>query len=67
VFWNMRSCLCKSHDVEIVQDAAGVFNTERQDTAGIGGKKGNIHPSFCDFLVQLVRYDKFDAYPALVS
>ena len=59
--------MCKSHDVEIVQDAAGVFNTGRQENAGIGGKKGRINPSFCDILVQLVRYDKFDAYPALVS
>ena len=56
--------LCKSHDVKIVQDAGGVFNMGGKENDGVGGKKGYIYSSSCDFLVQLVRYDNFDSYPA---
>jgi len=36
-FGTRGSVLCESHDVVIVQDAAGVFNIERQDNGGVGG------------------------------
>ena len=31
--------LCKSRDVEIVQDAGGVFHMGRNENGGVGGKK----------------------------
>ena len=40
--------LCMSRVVEIVQDAAGVFNTGGKDNGGIGGNKGYIYSSPCD-------------------
>jgi len=46
--------LCKSCDVEIVQNASGVLNTAGKDNGDVGGKNGYIYLSFCDFLVQLV-------------
>jgi len=74
--WEVQSCvryqvcsgtrgvvLCKSRDVEIVQDDGGVFNTGGKDNGGVGGKKGYIYSSSYDFLVQLVSYDNFDSYP----
>jgi len=57
--------LCMSHDVEIVQDAGGVFNMEGKVNGGVGVKKGYIYPSSCNFLAQLVRYDNVDSYPAI--
>jgi len=45
--------LCKSYDVEIVQNAAGVFNTGRKDNGGVGGKKGYIYLSSCDLIYML--------------
>jgi hypothetical protein len=42
--------LCKSHDVEIVQNATGVFNMGGNDTGGVGGKKGYIYSSFCNLI-----------------
>jgi len=56
--------LCKSRDIEVGQDAGGVLNTCEKENGGIGGKKGDIYPSSCDFLFQLVTYDDFDSYPA---
>jgi hypothetical protein len=47
-----RVVLCKSRDVTIVQDAAGVFDMEGNDNAGVGGKKRYIHSSSGEFLVQ---------------
>jgi hypothetical protein len=44
--------LGKSRDVEIVQDAAGVFITGGKDNGGVDGKKGSIYLSSSDFLVQ---------------
>jgi len=55
---------CKSRDVEIVQNAGGVFTTWRNENGGVGGKKGCIYSSWCDFLVQLESYDNFDSYLA---
>jgi len=40
--------LCKSRDVEIVQDAGGVFYTGRKENGGVGGKTGYIYSSSCD-------------------
>jgi len=37
--------LYKSHDVKIVQDAGGVFNTGGKENGGVGGKKGYIYSS----------------------
>jgi len=56
--------LWKSREVEIVQDAGGVFDTGGKENGSLGGKKRYIYSSSCDFLVQLVRYDDFDSYPA---
>jgi hypothetical protein len=44
--------LCKSRDVEIVQNAASVFNTRGKDNGGVGKKKGYMYSSSGDFLVQ---------------
>ena len=55
--------LGKSRDVEIVQDAGGVYNTGGKEKGGVGGKQGYIYSTSGDFLVQLVRYDTFDSYP----
>ena len=41
-----------------------MFNTSEKENGGIGVKKGDIYPSFCDFLFQLGRYDTLDSYPA---
>jgi hypothetical protein len=46
--------LCKSCDVERVQDAGGVFHTEGKENGGEGWKKGYINLGFWDFLIQLV-------------
>ena len=57
--------LCKSHDVKIVHDAGGVYNTGGNEQGGVRGKKGYVYSSSGDFLVQHVRYDTFDSYPVL--
>jgi hypothetical protein len=54
---------CKSHNVKIIQDAGSVFNTKGKDNCGVCGKMGCIYSSFCNFLVQHVRYNHFDSYP----
>ena len=46
--------LCKSHNVQIVQNAGGVSNTGGKENGDEGGKKGYIYSSSCDFLVELV-------------
>jgi hypothetical protein len=46
--------LCKSHVVDRVQNAGGMYNMGRKWNGGEGEKKGYIYPSSCDFLVQLV-------------
>jgi len=47
----------------MVQDAGRVFDTGEKEKWGVGGKKGYIYSSSCEFLVWLVRYDNFDSYP----
>jgi len=44
--------LCKSRDVEIVQDAAGVFNMAGKDNTGVGGRKGYIYWISGNFLIE---------------
>jgi len=46
--------LCKSHDLERVDDAGGVLNTGTKENGGERGKKGYIYSSSCKFLVHLV-------------
>ena len=50
-----------SHYIQIVEDAGGVFNRGEKGNGGVGGKKGYIYSSSCNFWVQLVRYDDFDS------
>jgi len=57
--------LSKSCDVEVAQDAGGVLYKGGREKGGVGGKKGYIYSTYCDYLVQLVRYDNVDSYPAL--
>jgi hypothetical protein len=44
--------LCKSRDVDIVQDVASVFNKRGKDSEGVGEKKGYIYSGSGDFFVQ---------------
>jgi len=57
--------MCKSCDIKLVQDAGGVFDTGGNVYGDVGGTKGYIYSSSCDFLVYLVRYHNFDSYPAV--
>jgi hypothetical protein len=43
--------LCKSHDVGIVREAAGVFNRGGKDNGSVGGNQGYIYSSSSDLLV----------------
>jgi len=56
--------LCQSRDDSIVLDAYCVLNSGGKGNEGVGRKKGYIYSSSCEYLVQLVRYDNFDSYPA---
>ena len=56
--------LYKLLDIKIVQDDCGVVNTRGTEKRGVGRKKGYMYARYCDVLVQLVRYDIFDSYPA---
>jgi len=47
--------LCKSLDVERVEDAGGASNTGGKENAGVGGKKGYIFSSSCD-LIHILRF-----------
>jgi len=47
--------LCKSGNVEIVQDAGGVLNTGGKENGGVGGKKGYLYCSSWD-LIHIVRF-----------
>jgi len=42
--------LCKSHDVERVEDGGGVFNTGGKENRGVGVKKGYIYSSCCELI-----------------
>jgi hypothetical protein len=44
--------LCRSRDVVMVQDSAGVLNKGGKDNGVVGGKKGYIYSSSGNFLVQ---------------
>jgi len=55
--------LCKSHDVEIVQDSGGVCNMRGKKKGGVGRNMEYTYSSFCNALVQLVRHDNVDLYP----
>jgi hypothetical protein len=46
--------LCKSHDVERLEDAGGVLNTGGNENGGVGGFTGYIYSSFCD-LIHILR------------
>ena len=48
--------LCKSLDVERVEDAGGVLNMGGKENAGVGGKKGYTYSSSCGFLVHPVLF-----------
>jgi hypothetical protein len=54
--------LCKLCDVNMVQDAGGVFNMGGKENGGVRGKMGYIYLSSCDFLLQLGRHDHLDSY-----
>ena len=45
--------VCKSQDVELVQDACGVFTAGRTENGGVGRRMGYIYLYSCDYLVQL--------------
>jgi len=47
-FKTRRVGLCKSRDVEIVQDAGGMFKTGGKENGGVGGKNRYIYSSSCD-------------------
>jgi len=55
--------LCKSRDVEIVQDAGGVFNTARKENGGVGRKKTEWR---CrqEEGIYILEFLQFDSYPA---
>jgi hypothetical protein len=42
--------LRKSLDIEIVQDAATVFDTGENNNGGVGRKKGYRYSSYCDLI-----------------
>jgi len=44
----------KSRDVEIVQNAGGVFNMGGKENGGERGRKRSIYMSACDFYVERV-------------
>jgi len=63
-FLEERYWLCQSQDVKSVQDAGCLFNKGGNGKGGVGRKKAYMYSSFYNFLVQLVRYDNVDSYPA---
>jgi hypothetical protein len=46
--------LCQLHDVERVEDAGSVFNTEGKENGCVGGKMRYIYSRSCDFWIQRV-------------
>jgi hypothetical protein len=56
--------LCQSRDVKIGWNVGGVYNIGAKEKQGVGGTKEYIHSSSGDNLVQLVRYDNCDSFPA---
>jgi hypothetical protein len=47
--------LCKSRDVERVEDAGSVLNRGGKENGGEGGKKGYIYSSSCE-LIHILRF-----------
>jgi hypothetical protein len=47
--------LCKSRDVERVEDAGGVSSRGGKENGSEGGKKGYIYTSSCD-LIHILRF-----------
>jgi hypothetical protein len=47
--------LCKSRDVERVEDAGSVLNRGGKENGGEGGKKGYIYLSSCE-LIHILRF-----------
>jgi len=56
--------LCKSHDVEIVQDAGGVFNMGRKENGGVGRKKKEWRCRWEEG-IYILEFLRFDSYHAL--
>jgi len=48
----------------MVLNSGVVFNTGGRKNGGVGGKKGYIYVTSCDFTIKLVRYCNFDSYTA---
>jgi hypothetical protein len=57
--------LCRSHVVERVQDAGGVFDTSGKKNGGEDGKMESINSSYSDVLVQLFRWPTNTTRPGL--
>jgi len=53
-FGTTAAVLSKSYAVERVEDARSALNTGGIQNGGVGGKKGYIYSSSCNFVVQLV-------------
>ena len=65
VWFGMRGIIvCKWCDFEIVQDAGGEFNASGLQNGHVGDEMRYIYSSSANFLIQLVRYDTFNWYPA---
>jgi len=55
--------LCKSRDVEIVQDAGSVFNMGRKENRGLGGKRREWRYRREEG-IYILEFLRFDSYPA---
>jgi hypothetical protein len=47
--------LCKSRDLEAVEDGGGVLNMGGQEIGWVGGRKGHIYSSSSD-LIHMLRF-----------
>jgi len=61
--------LCKSRDVEIVQDAGGVVNTGRKANEGVGGKKRESRCRWGEgiYILEVLRFDSYPAFCWLMN
>jgi len=61
--------LCKSRDIEIVQDAGGVFNMGRKENGGVGVKKRERRGRREDgiYVLQFLRCDSYPAFRRLMN
>jgi len=55
--------LCKSPDVDIVQDASSVFDRGRQGNRGVGGKESEWRCTWEEG-IYILEFLRFDSYPA---